>query len=214
MPTIFLSYCTRDYFFAEMLGIKLAEAEFKIWRDQGAIRAGDDWRQSIEDGIKESLAVVVALSSNSANSSYVTYEWAYAIGMGKPVIPVKLDDCKIHPKLEPTQHIDFSYPRALPWDSLIERLNEIDVEGEPNAARKSAAHRSTTPAVPGDAANEILGYLNARGFNAVSYERLMKKKIGGDLDKAALDAIVDSHPELFRHARIKGGLAGLAKRVP
>jgi hypothetical protein len=87
MKSIFLSYSSRDYFFAEMLAIKLVEAGFNIWRDQGSIRAGDDWRQTIEEGIRDCFAVVVALSSNSAESAYVTYEWAYATGMGKPVIP-------------------------------------------------------------------------------------------------------------------------------
>ena len=74
LDSIFLSYASEDYFFAEMLGIKLAEHGFAIWRDQGSIRAGDDWRQSIETGIRDSLAVVVALSSSSADSAYVTYE--------------------------------------------------------------------------------------------------------------------------------------------
>ena len=130
MKTVFLSYSSRDYFFAEMLAIKLKDEGFTIWRDQGSIRAGDDWRQTIEEGIKESMAVVVALSTNSSSSSYVTFEWAYAAGMGKPIVPVKLSECSIHPRLEPTQYIDFSYPRALPWDALIERLNEVDVEEE------------------------------------------------------------------------------------
>ena len=111
MNTVFLSYASNDYFFAEMLALKLHDEGFQIWRDNNSIRAGDDWRQSIEDGIKESVAIIVALSSSSAQSPYVTYEWAYAIGMSKPVIPVKLSDCTIHPKLEPTQYIDFSYPR-------------------------------------------------------------------------------------------------------
>ena len=53
MQSVFLSYCKGDYFFAEMLAIKLNEFDFKIWRDMGSIRAGDDWRQSIEDGIKD-----------------------------------------------------------------------------------------------------------------------------------------------------------------
>ena len=89
MKTVFLSYSSRDYFFAEMLALKLDEKkEFKIWRDSDAIRAGDDWRESIENGIKNCTAVVVALSESSAESPYVTYEWAYAAGMGKTVIPV------------------------------------------------------------------------------------------------------------------------------
>jgi TIR domain len=69
MNSIFLSYSSQDYFFAEMLAVKLAEHGFTIWRDLGSIRSGDDWRQSIEDGIKNCVAVVVALSESSADSA-------------------------------------------------------------------------------------------------------------------------------------------------
>lgn len=213
MNTIFLSYSSRDYFFAEMLSVKLDEAGFGVWRDQGAIRAGDDWRQSIEDGITGSLAVVVALSASSAESAYVTYEWAYAMGMGKPVIPVKLSDCKVHPKLEPTQLIDFSYPRALPWGDLIERLQEIDVEKE--ATTRSAS----SPAAEQEAerldalAGEILNYLRTRGFTMASFERL-SRYIGKGADTDTFNALIASRPDMFRHARIKGGKPGIAKRVP
>jgi hypothetical protein len=142
MTSIFLSYSSQDYFFAEMLDIKLQAEGFKLWRDLGSIRAGDYWRQSIEDGIAECVAVVVALSASSAESAYVTYEWAYALGMSKPVIPVKLSESKIHPRLEPTQHIDFSYPKSLPWTELIDRLKEIEVEkGSTTRTNRSEADK-------------------------------------------------------------------------
>ena len=80
MSTVFLSYSKKDYFFAELLEIKLFEAGITLWRDQGQLRAGMDWRQGLETGISACLAVVVALSANSAESSYVTFEWAYALG--------------------------------------------------------------------------------------------------------------------------------------
>ena len=69
MTSIFLSYSSQDYFFAEMLAIKLREKDFELRRDLGSIRAGDDWRQSIEKGISESAAVLIALSTSSADSA-------------------------------------------------------------------------------------------------------------------------------------------------
>src|SRR4051794_20309169 len=93
MTTIFLSYSSKDYFFAELLDRRLSEAGITLWRDQGELRAGKDWRQGIERGISDCLAVIVALSDDSAQSSYVTFEWAYALGKGKAVIPVKLNAC-------------------------------------------------------------------------------------------------------------------------
>ena len=79
MATVFLSYSTKDHHFAELASIKLAEASINLWRDQGQLRAGGDWRSGIERGIAESIAVLVALSQNSVESSYVTFEWAYGL---------------------------------------------------------------------------------------------------------------------------------------
>jgi TIR domain len=217
---IFLSYSSQDYFFAEMLAIKLQEKNgFRLWRDLGSIRAGDDWRQSIESGIKESVAVVVALSAYSAASAYVTYEWAYTLGMSKPVIPVKLSDCKFHPRLEPTHYVDFSYPRSLPWSELIKRLEEVEVEKDPEP--KSVA--STAPARPIEddaidkAAKDVLSYLNQKGLTRASFERLRQKedlRKDPSLSDEIFDAIIARNPGLFRHATIKGGKPGIAKQVP
>ena len=119
MATVFLSYSRKDHYFAELADIKLSEAGIKLWRDQGQLRPGSDWRFGIERGIASSIAVIVALSENSADSSYVTFEWAYAMGKRKPVVPLRLQNCTVHPKLEPIQHLDFSVPWSLPWPALI-----------------------------------------------------------------------------------------------
>jgi hypothetical protein len=122
MSTVFLSYSKKDYFFAELAQIKLSEAGITLWRDQGQLRAGRDWRQGFETRIADSLAVLAALSANSAESSYVTFEWAYALGKGKAIIPMKLNECIIRPKLGTIQYLDFTVSGALPWGSLIERI--------------------------------------------------------------------------------------------
>lgn len=213
--TIFLSYARPDYFFAEMLAIKLHEEGFRIWRDQGSIRAGDDWRQSIEDGIKDCLAVVVALSASSADSAYVTYEWAYAIGMSKPVIPVKLAECKVHPRLEPAQYIDFSYSRALPWDALIQRLRDVEVaEVERDSVDRPTPVTARAPKAALDAAADaILAYLSQRGFTMVSFERL-RERVDPTMTDELFGELIHAHPAVFRRAILRGGKPGIAKRVP
>ena len=210
--TIFLSYSSQDYFFAEMLDLKLTEGGFKVWRDLGCIRAGDDWRQSIEAGIETCTAVVVALSANSANSAYVTYEWAYALGMGIAVIPVKLSDCKIHPKLEPVQYFDFSYPKSLPWNELIQRLKGIEDE-KPPASIGKAMPAGIDMAELDVVENAVLEYLTKSGYTKASFERL-KDRIKPGITDDMLNAVIENRPDVFRHAVIKGGQPGIAKRVP
>lgn len=221
MATVFLSYSTRDHFFAELAHIKLVEAGIDLWRDQGRLRAGTDWRGGIEQGIVASIAVVVALSSHSSESSYVTFEWAYGLGKGKPVIPVKLTECAIHPRLETIQYLDFSVPGALPWVSLVERIQEIEAEATPEEDKPEGilisvpelATASSPTAVPGNTAETILDFLNQRGYQMASFEGL-RKRIDGALTDENFKEVIDQNPAVFRSATLKGAKPGLAKLIP
>ena len=213
MANVFLSYSTKDHFFAELASIKLAEARITLWRDQGQLRAGTDWRQGIEQGISGSLAVLVALSSNSSESSYVTYEWAYALGKGKAIIPLKLNECSIHPKLETIQYLDFSVPGALPWASLIERVREIETDVEPVAELVAEEAAEQQAAADDVYVKAILAYLNQRGYQMASFERL-RRRIDESLTDQQFNEIIVKNPAIFRHARLKEGKPGIAKLVP
>lgn len=213
MATVFLSYSTKDYFFAELASIKLAEGGVSLWRDQRQIRAGTDWGNEIERGISESIAVIVALSSNSAESPYVTFEWAYGLGQRKPVIPLKLNDCSIHPRLETVQHLDFSVPRALPWASLIERVREIEADVPPEEDLKRGTETASQAPAQDSVVNAILAYLNQRGYQMASFERL-RRRIDESLTDHQFNEIIVNNPTIFRHATLREGKPGLAKLIP
>lgn len=212
MPTVFLSYSAKDHYFAELAVIKLAEAGINLWRDQGQLRAGSEWRGGIERVISDSLAVVVALSENSAESSYVTFEWAYGLGKAKTVVPLKLEACKVHPRLEPIQYLDFSVPGSLPWNLLIERIREIEADATSQEDLAAASAVEEQPHLD-PTVSAIVGYLNQRGYQMVSYDRI-RRRINPDLTDDALDTLVDSNSSVFRHAVLKEGKKGLAKRIP
>jgi len=212
MTTVFLSYSTNDHYFAELAGIKLAEAEITLWRDQGQLRAGSDWRSGIEYGISESIAVLVAMSQDSVESSYVTFEWAYGLGKGKTIVPLRLEAFNVHPRLEPIQYLDFSVPGSLPWNLLIERIQEI--ENDATAREDLDAATAITEPTPQDATvTAILTYLNQRGYQIVSYDRI-RRRIDPNLTDEMLDAVVDDNPTIFGHAILKEGKRGLKKLVP
>lgn len=212
MPLVFLSYSRKDHYFAELAGIKLAEAGISLWRDQGQLRAGDDWRGGIEKGISESIAVLVALSKDAAESPYVTFEWAYGIGKDKTVVPLRLEVCNIHPRLEPIQYLDFSVPGSLPWTQLIERIREIEADAtsqddlETAAAAPASVHQDPT-------VTQILTYLTQRGYQFVSYDRI-RRRIDPNLTDDRLDALVNANPSVFRRATLKDAKRGLKKLVP
>jgi hypothetical protein len=212
MAKVFLSYSTKDHYFAELAAIKLEGAEIQLWRDQGQLRAGRDWRGGIERGIAESIAVLVALSQNSAESSYVTFEWAYALGQGKTIIPLKLENCNLHPRLEPIQYLDFSVPGSLPWDQLIERI--VEIESYATSEENLKVNEAATEPLPQDpTVKNILAYLNQRGYQMASYDRL-RRRIDPDLTDEMFDEIVTNNPTIFRRAVLKDSKPGLAKLIP
>lgn len=154
----------------------------------------------------------MALSGSSAESSYVTFEWAYGLGKGKTVVPLKLEICNVHPRLEPIQYLDFSVPGSLPWNLLIERIREI--EGDATSQEDLVAAASLRePTQQDPTVKAILSYLNQRGYQMVSYDRI-RLRINHELTDQALDALVSSNPTVFRHTILKGGKRGLAKLVP
>ncbi len=210
MPTVFLSYSQKDHVFADLVESKLAAAKISLWREQGQLRAGTDWQQRIEQGISESLAVLIALSSNSAESPYVTFEWAYALGKGKALIPIKLNECLFHQRLRTIQHLDFTIPGSLPWKDLIETIREIDSEpSTPSETETLVAAESVEDGL----AKAILAYLNRRGFQMMSFERI-RSNIDENASIKMLNELIEKNPTVFRHATLREGKPGLAKLIP
>ncbi len=63
------------------------------------------------------------MSPEARSSEYVTYEWAFAYGIGLKIIPILYKDTKLHPRLEALQYLDFTSRTSRPWDALIEVIN-------------------------------------------------------------------------------------------
>lgn len=215
MNTLFLSYAREERHFAELARIKLEEKGINVWIDKSRLRVGASWRDAIDKGIEESYAVLVAISAISTASSYVTYEWASALGQKKPVIPVLLEHCDLHPKLEALHYLDFSHDGHLPWGELISSVEDArDQREEPDKneePRQKDEVRQEGPRSKEDkAVEEILKYLNRRGFQMVSYERI-KEKIDPSYDTEFLDNVLRQNKSKFRRARLRGGKTGLAK---
>ena len=118
MAKVFISYSTKDAVFADLAKMKLNEEGVDVWLDHGDLRGGDEWREAIDHGISSSDALLVILTPDSCASSYVTYEWGFALGMGKKVIPIMREVATVHPRLEAFQHLDFRDHRTAPWADL------------------------------------------------------------------------------------------------
>jgi len=138
MAQVFLSYKHDDGDFAQILRDRIEQAGFDGWIDDN-LQAGEDWREMIDRAIRESMALVVILSPEATASEYVTYEWAFALGAGVPVVPVMLKPTPLHPRLDELQFLDFTNRKARPWEMLIARLEKLSGKRRPGRpARREA----------------------------------------------------------------------------
>lgn len=137
MPKTFMSYASEDAIFADLARLKLQGAGIDVWIDAGDLRAGEEWRNAIDEGIISSDVLVVVITPESCKSPYVTYEWAYALGCGIKVIPVLLQDAEFHPRLAVLKYLDFRDQRKGPWDTLCD---EIAKTSSPSDPAKDAAY--------------------------------------------------------------------------
>ena len=122
MAQAFMSYASKDALFADLARMKLKEAGVQVWIDHGALRAGEEWRRAIDEGISSSDVLLVMITPQSCESPYVTFEWAFALGKGIKVIPLLLEDADIHPRLAVLQYLDFRNHRTGPWEELIQEI--------------------------------------------------------------------------------------------
>jgi len=121
---VFISYNSKNEDFTELVKMKLEKENIQVWKDTNQIDAGTEWRNEIDQGLLNCDIVIVLLNQLSTKSPYVTYEWAFALGKGKTIIPVLTEDCEIHPRIEVLQYVDFK-GLSRPWEKLIDRIKKI-----------------------------------------------------------------------------------------
>jgi hypothetical protein len=120
-PHVFISYTRRDRRFAEKLQRRLKASQIATWRDLAALRGGDKWRTAVENALREAFALVVVLSPRGVQSEYVTHEYSFAMGAGKPVIPVMWRRARIPAPLADLQVINLAGKRKR-WVHVISAL--------------------------------------------------------------------------------------------
>jgi TIR domain len=119
---LFVSHSKKDGDFAELLKLKLEREGFKSWIDTDRLLPGVDWRQEIDEAIKNARALIAVMSPDGKESEYVTYEWAYAWGRGIKILPIMITQTSLHPRLATLQYLDFTDRQSRPWSKLFEVL--------------------------------------------------------------------------------------------
>ncbi len=146
MSHVFISYSRKDAAFAEDLRERVQAANFEVWMDS-ILPAGFDWRQEIDAAIRESFVILVVVSPDSKVSEYVTYEWAFGLGLGVKVIPLMVQPTPLHPRLESVQHVDFvdAASHEQSWQRLIAALHHIRNDAGKDTSRANLMPEPVRP---------------------------------------------------------------------
>lgn len=120
---IFISYSRRDTEYVSSLVYALRKQGFEVWFDKN-IRTGTDWDDTIEEELKKADALVLILSKTSVASDNVKDEISFAMGLDKPVSPIKIEECDVPMRLARKQYIDFeSLGHEVGFERLVKDLN-------------------------------------------------------------------------------------------
>jgi hypothetical protein len=108
MKKLFISYAHTDKWQVKQLVDILKQGNYDAWFDHRLV-VGGDWQAQLLDAIKTCDAFVYALSPESVESEWCRWEFAEAVKLGKPVIPVLIQGkTNIPPSITSRQYADFT----------------------------------------------------------------------------------------------------------
>jgi formylglycine-generating enzyme required for sulfatase activity len=126
---VFISYSHADTQAMTHVRDHLRTLGMRIWTDEGIVPGTQNWQIAIEQALRNTRAVVVLLSPDSATSLWVREELGFAQNLGKKVYPLLI-------KGDETDAIPFGYSKAQWIDIRRGELVEPGIEKLYVALRK------------------------------------------------------------------------------
>ncbi len=120
MSKVYLSFAPADAQRAEELRRILMAQGHRPWLDAQPID-GASWRIEMDAAIGAADALVVIVTKDAARSPFITYEWALALGKGRPVFAIIVEEAGEHPRLSRVNRYDvhrFSDENQF-WDHFL-----------------------------------------------------------------------------------------------
>jgi len=138
-PKVFLAYVQEDLAAAERLFEDLRSHDFDPWLDRRKLLPGQNWPRAIQQAIEVSDFFVACLSRRSAiKRGQFQAELRYALDCANRqpldrifLIPVRLDDCPVPPRIMREIHYVDLFPD---WEKGLRRV--LAAMGEQAAGRR------------------------------------------------------------------------------
>jgi len=88
---IFLSYHRTDDEWTKRFVDALSKQGMEVWYDE-IIKAGESWREKLEEGLRQSRNIVFVVTPETARSNWMALELGAALALKKPLIPIVDED--------------------------------------------------------------------------------------------------------------------------
>jgi HEAT repeat protein len=188
MGHVFIAYDEDEAAFAANVTRQLQDAGFRVWSDNDQLRQDGEWREAIDEAIRDAFVLIVVLTPEASESDLVMYEWMFALGGGVEVIPVVRVPTDLHPRLEALQTLDFADTEQMPWGKLIRQVQQAY-----NSTRSPfRAPRRERPSPPGR--ERPTGPPSQRPSTGGLFDRVRRRESQeddklGDIDPRQSDAV-------------------------
>ena len=97
---VFISYSSRDKVFADAICHRLEQSRIRCWIAPRDIQPGQDWAESIINGLDAARLLVLVFSSNSNKSPQVKREVERSVSKGRMILPFRIEDVPLSKSLE------------------------------------------------------------------------------------------------------------------
>ena len=91
---IFFSHSAKDDRFVDKLNMALQQRGYLTWVDHEDVPAGKIWHQVVDNMLGKADIMLLVLSSTSVVSDAVMPEWHEFREMDKPIIPIRIEECR------------------------------------------------------------------------------------------------------------------------
>ncbi len=150
--------------------------------------------------------IIAEMSDRNAN---VFYETGYAHGLGKRVILLTRESGDIPFDLRQFPHIIYQ-DKIRDLRQELERKLRWCIEHPSEGAKPGASGDASLESELELMSKHIMNYLKANGHEMVGFETI-RELINPDYSDKLILTLIDRSPEVFRRARLKGGVPGIAR---
>jgi hypothetical protein len=179
----FVSHASEDDALATRICKKLAGNKIAVWIDHQNLRRKGLLLDALQAAIESCHHVVLLWSKDSADSRYVTAEWKFAWNRERPIIPCRVDECKLPLGLAGYLYCDFRSSFGDGARQLVEALKGEAAAPAPTEREELSVSGRTRPMVDRNMVVEKIYAQQNSLLNALERGRLLQaNKIQLELD--------------------------------